>query len=420
MRTVDVHLPRPHAVQEQMIGASAKRIVVCGGRRGGKTVGAAIMSVKRFLAGQRVLYGAPTQEQVSAYWYEVVNALRDPIEEGILRKNEVEHAISLVGTKQQIKAKTCWNAETLRGDYADMLILDEWQLSNEDAWNLVGAPMLLDNNGDAMFIYTPPSMATRSISRAQDPRHASKLFKKALAKMELGDTRWLAIHFSSHANPHISAEALSMLTEDMTALAIRQEIEAEDIDQAPGALWNRELIERTKVYDVPSPENLARIVVAVDPPADSTAAGSGAGIMIGGIDYAGNSYLLADKSKDNVKPAEWGRIAVDAYLEYRADIMIGEVNNGGEMVEHVVLTTDPNVNYKSVYASRGKALRAEPVSARSEKGQIHLVGDYPPLEDEMCMWMPGDKSPHRLDAFVWLFTELLLTSNFKTWSEPYA
>ena len=418
MRTVEVHIPRPHPVQLQMLNATAKRIVVCGGRRGGKTVGAGIMSVKRFLAGGRVLYGAPTQEQVSAYWYEVVNALREPIEEGILRKNEVEHSISFVGTKQQIKAKTCWNAETLRGDYADLLILDEWQLSNEDAWNLVGAPMLLDNNGDAMFIYTPPSMATRSISRAQDPRHASKLFKKALKKMEEGDERWLAIHFSSHANPHISAEALAMLTEDMTALAIRQEIEAEDIDQAPGALWNRELIEATKTYD--NPVDLARIIVAVDPPADSSAVGSGAGIMVGGIAHNGQAFLLADRSRDNVKPAEWGRIVVDAYLEYGADLIIGEANNGGEMVEHVVMTTDSNVNYKSVHASRGKALRAEPVSARQEKGQIHLVGDYPPLEDEMCMWMPGDKSPHRLDAFVWLFTELLLTSNHKTWSESYA
>ena len=100
------------------------------------------------------------------------------------------------GSDQRIRAKTAWNADTLRGDYADLLILDEWQLMNEEAWEVVGAPMLLDNNGDAVFIYTPPSLHSRSTSKARDPRHAAKLFQRAQA-----DTtgRWEVFHFTSQS-----------------------------------------------------------------------------------------------------------------------------------------------------------------------------------------------------------------------------
>jgi len=401
-----VHLPRPHDEQARLVDSAAKRTVVRGGRRGGKTVGAAILAVKRFLAGRRVLYAAPTQEQVSAFWYEVTAALSEPIDAGVFHKNEVDRTISLKGTKQQIKAKTAWNADTLRGDYADLLIFDEWQLSNEDAWAVVGAPMLLDNNGDAIFIYTPPSLHSRFMSKAQDPRHASKLYKKAAEQQAAGNARWSAIHFTSYANPHISAEALSFLTEDMTALAMRQEIDAEDVEKAPGALWDASDIEEYRVDVAP---DLVRLLVAIDPPAESTAVGSGAGIMVGGMDDRGHGYLLEDGSLDNVAPAAWGNRAVELYEQHSADLIVGEVNNGGEMVEHVVRSILPDVNYGAVHASRGKALRAEPISAKSARGLIHHVGDFPKLEDELCMWAPGAKSPHRLDAYVWLFTKLLFT-----------
>ncbi|GAI18464.1 unnamed protein product, partial [marine sediment metagenome] len=85
------------------------------------------------------------------------------------------------GTEQRIRAKTAWNADSLRGDYADLLIMDEWQLMNEGAWDKVGAPMLLDNDGDAVFIYTPRSFHSRTITKADDPLHASKMYKKAKA-----------------------------------------------------------------------------------------------------------------------------------------------------------------------------------------------------------------------------------------------
>lgn len=397
-----VTLPRPHSKQAELIASAAKRKIIRGGRRGGKTVGAAILAVKCFLGGQRVLYSAPTNEQVEAFWFEVRRTLAPLIDGGVLEKNETLHIVEVPDSRQRIRAKTSWNADTLRGDYADLLILDEWQLMNEDAWELVGAPMLLDNDGDAVFIYTPPSLRSRSVSKARDPRHAAKLFKRA---QEDKSGRWLALSFSSHENPHISKTALAKLTEDMTALAIRQEIMAEDIDDAPGALWTRAMLDNNRLRTEPQ---LVRVVVAIDPPADHKAQGSGAGIMVGGVDADGHGYLLADGSLDNAKPSEWGGRAVSLFEEFAADRIIGEVNNGGEMIEHVIRSIRPSISYRAVRASRGKATRAEPIAAHYEQGRVHHVGDFPILEDELCLWTPGDSSPHRLDALVWLFTELMV------------
>lgn len=222
-----VHLRKPHDRQIEFIGSPAPRKIIRAGRRSGKTVGISIPAVEKFLDGRRVLYAAPTNEQVGRFWYEVCTALAELVDAGVYKKNESEHFIELPGTENRIKAKTAWNANTLRGDYADYLIFDEWQLMAEDAWDEVGAPMLLDNNGDAVFIYTPPSLASSGISRARDPRHAAKMFKVA---KEDESGRWATFHFTSHDNPYISEEALREITGDMSREAYFKEIMAEDDD----------------------------------------------------------------------------------------------------------------------------------------------------------------------------------------------
>jgi hypothetical protein len=401
-----VHIPRPHARQQAFIASPAKRKVIRAGRRGGKTVGISIYAVQRFLDGHRVLYAAPTAEQVGRFWTTITRALQEPIDAGVFRKNETEHIIELPGTEQRIRAKTAWNADTLRGDYADDLIFDEWQLIDEDAWDVVGAPMLLDNNGDATFIYTPPSLHSRSASKAKDPQHAAKLFKRAQAD---SSGRWAAFHFTSMDNPYISHEALGEITKDMTALAYRMEILAEDVNEAPGALWKRKGltigdryvygIEDSRVLKHP---DLARVVVGVDPTASSS--GDEAGIITCGKadeEY----YTLADDSTQG-SPETWARAAVTAYHRHQADLIVAEKNNGGEMVLAVIKQVDPTVNVKLVWASRGKATRAEPISAIAEQGRDHHVGVFLLLENELCLWVPGDASPNRLDAKVWALTEL--------------
>lgn len=396
MREYCAHLPKPHSKQDEFIHCGKPRIICRAGRRSGKTIGVSLLAVEKFLAGHRVLYGAPTMEQVARFWTTVCRALAEPIAAGVFRKNETEHLIERVGTEQRIRAKTCWNSDTLRGDYCDLLIIDEWQLMDEDAWNLVGAPMLLDNNGDAIFVYTPPSLHSRSVSKARDPQHAAKMYKRAAA-----DTtgRWAAFHFRSMDNPRISREALEDITGDMTAIAYRMEILAEDIDEAPGALWTRAILESGRVLKAP---DMQVVVVGVDPSATST--GDEAGIVTMGR-VGKELYLLADDTLQG-SPLAWATAAVTAYHRFRANEIVAEANNGGEMVSQTIHHVDPKVPVKLVHASRGKQTRAEPIAAMYEQGRGHHVGTFAALEDELCLWIPGDDSPNRLDALVWAATRL--------------
>jgi hypothetical protein len=401
----EIHLPMPHEKQVAFIRSKAKRKMVKAGRRGGKTVGSSILGVEYFLSARRVLYAAPTQEQVTRFWFEVTSALMQPVKAGIFYKNESEKFIDLRGTEQRIKAKTAWNADTLRGDYADLLILDEFQLMNEDTWGLVGAPMLLDNDGDAVFIYTPPSLKSRSVSKANNPQHAAKMFKRFEELIRLGSTRHAVFHFKSTDNPHLSKTALDEITQDMTSIGYRMEILAEDVDEAPGALWTRQIIEENRVLK--APDYLPRIIVGVDPSA--TSIGDEAGIIVGGW-IGDEGYLLADESVQG-SPLTWADRAITAYHENKADMIVAEANNGGEMVEVTIHHIDSTVPVVLVHASRGKRTRAEPISALYEKKKIHHVGKFDMLEDEMCLWVPGDDSPNRMDAAVWTFSKLAFSGD---------
>lgn len=398
-----VILRQPHIKQEEIRQSKAKRKIVRAGRRGGKTVIAATICVDKFLEGLRPLYASPTTEQLETWWFEVKRALNEPVEAGIYKKNETEHTIERIGTKNRIKGKTAWNADMLRGDYSDFLVLDEYQLMNEDTWEVVGVPMLLDNDGDAMFIYTPPSLHSGSVSKARDPRHAAKMF--AMVQKDTSG-RWQAFHFTSQDNPHISRTALETITQDMSRVSYRQEILAEDIEEAPGALWTRELLTQSRVTQYPT---LVRVVVGIDPPGGRTECG----IVTAGLADNKQAYILEDRSLHG-SPNTWADAGLTAYNHNRADRIVGEANFGGDMVESTIMQAAKSrnqlVSYKSVHASRGKAVRAEPVVAGFEQGRIHLVGEFPFLEDELCMWIPGEtrESPNRLDAMVWAITELLL------------
>ena len=400
--TYTIRLRTPHEKQLLFCNSPSKRIIIRAGRRGGKTTGIAIRASQRFLRNRRVLYAAPTLDQVAKFWAEIKVAFAEPLAAGVLYKNETEHIIGYADPAKQarIRAKTAWNADTLRGDYADDLILDEWQLMNESAWEEVGAPMLIDNNGDAVFIYTPPSLHTKTVSKARDLRHASKMYKKAMADKS---GRWQAIHFTSHDNPHVSTAGLEEITIDMTALAYRQEIMAEDIDEVPGALWTRKLIEETRT--TPQSANAyARVVVGVDPSGSST---TEAGVVAAGMREDGEVDILADRSVLAPTPRAWATAAVQLYYDLNADRIVGERNFGGDMVESTVRTVDENVSYKDVTASRGKLVRAEPVAALFEKSVAHMAGKFEKLEEECCSYVPGNKSPNRLDAAVWAVTELV-------------
>lgn len=186
----------------------------------------------------------------------------------------------------------------------------------------------------------------------------------------------------------------------------RQELDAEVIEDATGALWRRALIEMGRANP-----GLAyqRVVVAIDPSATSTESADEAGIVVVGISN-GHGYVIDDVSM-RASPAAWARAAVEAYHRHKADRIVAETNNGGEMVEFVLRSVDSAIPYTAVSASRGKVTRAEPISALYEQGKVHHVGTFPLLEDQMCGWVPGEKSPDRMDALVWGLTYLMASDN---------
>ena len=183
----------------------------------------------------------------------------------------------------------------------------------------------------------------------------------------------------------------------------RQELYAEIIEDFEGALWSRNMIEEARTQeDIP----LSKIVVAVDPAVTANKDSDETGILVCGKEYNGEYYVLEDLSGRH-SADKWGRIVVNAFYEWEANIITAEVNNGGDLVERLIRNIDDNVPYRAVRATRGKILRAEPIAALYERRKVHHVGAFPELESQMCSYTgETNASPDRLDALVWALTEL--------------
>lgn len=179
----------------------------------------------------------------------------------------------------------------------------------------------------------------------------------------------------------------------------RQELYAEVLDDTPGALWSRDLLEQCRVRTLPG---LKRIVIGLDP-------GGEAGIVAVGLGEDNHGYVLEDLSIAG-SPATWAGQAIAGYHRLQANRIVAERNHGGDMVELTLRTQDDTVAVQTVWASQGKYARAEPVSALYEQHRVHHVGMFSACEDELCNWVPGEglPSPNRLDALVWAVTALML------------
>lgn len=192
----------------------------------------------------------------------------------------------------------------------------------------------------------------------------------------------------------------------------RQELYAEILDEASGALWNRQTLSQCEV-EVDDPvafaETLARVVVSVDPAVSSNSESDMTGIVVAGIDINGVCYILQDAT-DRYTPEGWAAKAIELYHLYGADRIVAERNQGGEMVRYTFKTVDETIPIKLVHASRGKFARAEPVSALYERNRVKHLKGLDALEDQMVQWEPLGSvgSPDRLDAMVWAVTELAL------------
>jgi predicted phage terminase large subunit-like protein len=183
----------------------------------------------------------------------------------------------------------------------------------------------------------------------------------------------------------------------------RQELLAEILEDIEGALWTWAMLEDRR----PAPD-LSRVVVAIDPAVSNSEDSDETGIVVVGLGVDGRGYVVADRSC-RLSPDGWARRAVQAFDDYRADLVVAEVNNGGEMVRTTLQTVRRTIPYKAVHASRGKQVRAQPVAALYEQGKVSHVEAFPELEEQLTTWTPeSGTSPDRLDALVWALTDLMV------------
>jgi len=183
----------------------------------------------------------------------------------------------------------------------------------------------------------------------------------------------------------------------------RQELEAQILDDNPNALWSRARIDDLRVMDREALPEMRRVVVAIDPAVSSSASSDETGIVVVGLGTDGHAYVLDDLS-GKFTPAQWALRASGAFDTWKADFIVGEVNNGGDLVErNIQVERDNRIPFRSVHASRGKRVRAEPVASLYEQGRVHHFGTLGKLEDQMCAWDPAvdRSSPDRVDALVW-------------------
>lgn len=220
---------------------------------------------------------------------------------------------------------------------------------------------------------------------------------------------------SFQINPQDNAENLSAgyldTLKSMSARLQKRFLKGEFADATPNALFADEHIDKWRVTDGKVPDFI-RVVVGVDPSGSGDADNAdndAIGIAVGALGTDGNAYLLEDCTV-KAGPATWGRIAANAYDRHAADVIVGEANYGGAMVQHVIKTANPRAKYKQVTASRGKAVRAEPFGALYEQGRVRHVGEFAELEDELTAFSTtgymGANSPNRADSWIWVLAEL--------------
>ena len=190
----------------------------------------------------------------------------------------------------------------------------------------------------------------------------------------------------------------------------RQELFGELLTESDSALWTRAVIEDARIKPEDAPPYY-RVVVAIDPAVTSSESSDETGIVVAGATPDGHYYILEDATMRGT-PEAWARKAVEMYRKHKCDRIIGEANNGGDMIEALLRQVDSTIPYRKVHASRGKKVRAEPISALSEQLRLHFVGsNFTQLEDQLVTWEPdSDSSPDRMDAMVWAVTDLMSNS----------
>lgn len=372
--------------------------MILAGRGFGKTrTGAEWVRQRVERGARRIAIIAETQRDLEQVLLEGESGLLEVCPPGFIRKwttrpVEIEFASGAVAL-----GYNGTEPGQLRGPQFDTAWADElakWRYA-EEAWEMLQYALRLDlpdGSGPRQIVTTTPK--PRAIIR--------NLLKEEGVRVVRGST------YDNMSNLARTFIDKIIRPREGTRLG-RQEIDGELIEDIPGALWTWALLEASRVSE--GPGHYDRIVVAVDPPA--TAGGDEAGIVAAGLigsRDSGTGYVIADHSEGGLSPNGWGSKAVKLYHELKADRIVIETNQGGDMAEQTIRNVDANVPITRVHASRGKKTRAEPISALYEQGRVRHIGAFPTLEEQMTSYTgdPRDPSPDRLDAAVYALTELMV------------
>jgi phage terminase large subunit-like protein len=214
---------------------------------------------------------------------------------------------------------------------------------------------------------------------------------------------------------NLAESALAMLRDKYEGTTLgRQELYAEIIENLEGALWTSALIDEARLHEDTEKE-LKNIIVAIDPAVTNNEDSDETGIVVVGKDHNNEYYVLEDAT-GKYSPDQWARKAINCYYDWGADRIVAEVNNGGDLVERLLRGMDLNIPYRSVRATRGKLIRAEPIAALYEQRRVHHIGYFPELESQMCGYIGETRpSPDRLDALVWGISELSRSKGEVNW-----
>jgi phage terminase large subunit-like protein len=391
--SITLTLPRPHKAQWQIIKGLKRFNVVCCGRRFGKTTLGINRLVGPALEGYPVGWFAPGYKYMLEAWRDFTRVLR-PV---TARVNSTERRIELV-TGGVVDFWTLEDEDAGRSRKYKRVAIDEAaKVKNlEAAWNNAIRATLADYRGDADLYSTPKGR---------------NFFWKAYGwGLDPSEPEWSCWTMPTSSNPFIAPAEIEAARRELPERVFRQEFLADFLSDIPGALWTLGQLDACREKVAPE---LTRVVVAVDPAISSGEESAETGIVVAGVGPGNPSerrgYVLDDRSL-RASPHGWAEAAISAYRAYKADRIVYEANQGGEMVAHTLKTVDPTVPLKAVHASRGKQARAEPIAALYEQGRVAHIGPFAKLEDQLTTYVPGNASPDRMDALVWALTELMLNA----------
>lgn len=311
----------------------------------------------------------------------------------------------------QVQFFSAEEPERLRGPQFEAAWCDELAAWNRDidTWDMLQFCMRLGQHPRIVVTTTPkPTKLVRNILKKSKPQ---RLFDGTILEPTVVVTTGST--FDNAAN--LASTYLKAIKDTYEGTRLgRQELYAEVLEEAEGALWTTDTLDAASIKSSEVPD-LARIVVALDPAVTANAESDMTGIVVAGVDINGKGYVLGDYTA-KLSPQQWAAKAVELYHQYQADRIVAEKNQGGEMVRTTLHGEDETVPVRLVHASRGKFARAEPVAALYERGLVKHVSDTPSeaslseLETQMRTWEPLGSigSPDRLDACVWALTDLML------------